>query len=203
MESLRILIADDETLITMSLSTMLNNVGHQVVGRARSGEEAIEMAKKLKPDIILMDIRMGDMDGIEASRRILSERAVPIIILTAFSQADLIDRADAIGVSGYLVKPVTENDLLPAIAIARSRFKQLKELEKEVGDLKEALRARKLIEQAKGILMEKEGITEAEAYRRIQQQSRNQNIPMSKLAEAIITTQKLLSGKKAEQKPRS
>lgn len=203
MESLRILIADDETLITMSLSTMLNNVGHQVVGRARSGEEAVEMARRLNPDIILMDIRMGDMDGIEASRRILSERAVPIIILTAFSQADLIDRADAVGVSGYLVKPVTENDLLPAIAIARSRFKQLKELEKEVGGLKEALRARKLVERAKGILMEKEGITEAEAYRRIQQQSRNQNIPMAKLAEAIITTQKLLSGIKAEQKPRS
>lgn len=196
MESLRILIADDETLITMSLSTMLNNVGHQVVGRARSGEEAVEMARKLNPDLILMDIRMGDMDGIEASRRILSERPVPIIILTAFSQADLIDRADAVGVSGYLVKPVTENDLLPAIAIARSRFRQLKDLEKEVGDLKEALRARKLIEQAKGILMEKEGLTEAEAYRRIQQQSRNQNIPMSKLAEAIITTQKLMSGKR-------
>lgn len=196
MESLRILIADDETLITMSLSTMLQNMGHQVVGRVRSGEDAVEAARKVSPDLILMDIRMGDMDGIEASRRILSERSVPIIILTAFSNGDLIERADAVGVSGYIVKPVTENDLLPAITIARSRFRQLKDLEREVGNLKEALRARKLIEQAKGILMEKEGITESEAYRRIQQQSRNQNIPMVKLAEAIIATDKLISGKR-------
>lgn len=195
MESLRILIADDETLITMSLSTMLQNMGHQVVGRVRSGEDAVEAARKVSPDLILMDIRMGDMDGIEASKRILLERSVPIIILTAFSNGDLIERADAVGVSGYIVKPVTENDLLPAITIARSRFRQFKDLEREVGNLKEALRARKLIEQAKGILMEKEGTTESEAYRRIQQQSRNQNIPMVKLAEAIIATDKLISGK--------
>ena len=196
MESLRILIADDETLITMSLSTMLQNIGHRMVARARTGQEAVEKAKELSPDLILMDIKMDDMDGLEASRLILAEQAIPIIILTAYSQMDLIEKADAAGVSGYLVKPVSENDLLPAITLARSRFKQLRTLEHEVGDLKGALKARKLIEQAKGILMEKEGIQEAEAFRRIQQQSRNQNIPMARLAEAIITASKLLSGNK-------
>lgn len=196
MESLRILIADDETLITMSLSTMLQSIGHCMVARARTGQEAVEKAKELSPDLILMDIKMDDMDGLEASRLILAEQAIPIIILTAYSQMDLIEKADAVGVSGYLVKPVSENDLLPAITLARSRFKQLRTLEHEVGDLKGALKARKLIEQAKGILMEKEGIQEAEAFRRIQQQSRNQNIPMAKLAEAIITASKLLSGNK-------
>jgi response regulator NasT len=109
---------------------------------------------------------------------------------------DLIEKADEVGVSGYLVKPVSENDLLPAITLARSRFKQFRALEHELGDLKGALKARKLIEQAKGILMEKEGIPESEAFRRLQQQSRNQNIPMAKLAEAIITASKLLSGNK-------
>lgn len=196
MESLRILIADDETLITMSLSTMLQNIGHRMIARARTGQEAVEKAKELSPDLILMDIKMEDMDGLEASRQILAQQPVPIIILTAYSQMDLIEKADEIGVSGYLVKPVSENDLLPAITLARSRFKQFRTLEHELGDLKEALRARKLIEQAKGILMEKEGIPEAEAFRRIQQQSRNQNISMAKLAEAIITASKLLSGNK-------
>jgi len=196
MESLKILIADDETLITMSLSTMLENIGHRMIARARTGREAVEKAKELSPDLILMDIKMEDMDGLEASRQILAQQPVPIIILTAYSQMDLIEKADEVGVSGYLVKPVSENDLLPAITLARSRFKQFRTLKHELGDLKEALKARKIIEQAKGILMEKEGIPEAEAFRRIQQQSRNQNIPMAKLAEAIITASKLLSGNK-------
>jgi response regulator NasT len=196
MQSLKILIADDETLITMSLSTMLENMGHRMIARARTGLEAVEKAKELSPDLILMDIKMEDMDGLEASRQILAQQPVPIIILTAYSQMDLIEKADEVGVSGYLVKPVSENDLLPAITLARSRFKQFRTLEHELGDLKEALKARKLIEQAKGILMEKEGIPEAEAFRRIQQQSRNQNISMAKLAEAIITASKLLSGNK-------
>lgn len=195
-ESLKILIADDETLIAMSLTTMLQNIGHRVVARARSGQEAVEKAREISPDLVLMDIKMNDMDGLEASKRILAEKPVPIVILTAFSQKDLIEQADAIGVSGYLVKPVSENDLLPAITLARSRFVELRALETEVGDLKEALRSRKLVEQAKGILMEKEGLTEAEAFKRIQQQSRNQNIPMARLAEAIITAGTLLSGKK-------
>ncbi len=195
-ESLKILIADDETLIAMSLTTMLQNIGHRVVARARSGQEAVEKAREFSPDLVLMDIKMNDMDGLEASRRILAEKPVPIVILTAFSQKDLIEQADAIGVSGYLVKPVSENDLLPAMTLARSRFVQLRALETEVGDLKEALRSRKLVEQAKGLLMEKEGLTEAEAFKRIQQQSRNQNIPMAKLAGAIITAGNLLSGKK-------
>ncbi len=196
MESLRVLIADDETLITMSLSSMLENIGCRVAARARSGREAVQKALELSPDLILMDIKMDDMDGFEASRQILAERPVPIVILTAFSQPDLIEKADSVGVSGYLVKPVSESDLLPAITLACSRFKQFKALEQEVGDLKETVRTRKLVEQAKGLLMQQEGITEDVAFKRIHQQSRNENIPMAKLAEAIITASKVLGSKK-------
>ena len=196
MESLRILIADDETLIAMSLTTMLQNIGHKVVARARTGEEAVEKALELSPDLILMDIKMEEMDGFEASQRILARKSIPIVMLTAFSQPDLIEQADSMGISGYLVKPVSENDLLPTITLARSRFTQLKTLEEEMGDLKEAIRTRKLVEQAKGILMQKEDIPEAEAFKRIQQQSRNQNIPMATIAEAIITAGEVLSDKR-------
>lgn len=196
MESLKILIAEDETLITVSITKMLENIGHTVVGRARTGKEAVEKALELVPDLVLMDIKMEDMDGLEASRQILARKPLPIVILTAFSQEDLIEQANEIGVSAYLVKPVSESDLLPVLVLARSRFKQFQALQQEVGDLKEALRTRKLIEQAKGILMQKEGITEADAFKRIQQQSRNRNIPMARLAEAIITASDLLGDKK-------
>ncbi len=196
MESLKILIAEDETLITVSITKMLENIGHTVVGRARTGKEAVEKALELLPDLVLMDIKMEDMDGLEASRQILARKPLPIVILTAFSQEDLIEQANEIGVSAYLVKPVSESDLLPVLVLARSRFKQFQALQQEVGDLKEALRTRKLIEQAKGILMQKEGITEADAFKRIQQQSRNRNIPMARLAEAIITASDLLGDKK-------
>jgi len=197
MGSLKILIAEDETLITISITKMLENIGHTVVGRARTGKEAVEKALELSPDLVLMDIKMDDMDGLEASRQILALKPLPIVILTAFSQEDLIEKANEIGVSAYLVKPVSESDLLPVLVLARSRFKQLQTLQQEVGDLKEALRTRKLVEQAKGILMDKERITEAEAFKRIQQQSRNRNIPMGKLAEAIITASDLLGEKKS------
>jgi len=196
MEPLRVLIAEDETLIAVSLTRMLENIGHHVIGRARTGREAVEKALDLSPDMVLMDIKMDDMDGLEASRRILEQRPLPIVILTAFSQEDLIERANQSGVSAYLVKPVSESDLLPALILALSRFLQLQTLQQEVGNLKEALRSRKLIEQAKGILMDKEGISEAEAFRRIQAQSRNGNIPMVKLAEEIITASGVIGGRK-------
>lgn len=193
METLRILIAEDEAVISMSLASMLKRLGHMVIGRAKNGREAVEKVKELDPDIILMDIKMPDMDGFEAAKDILSIKQIPIIILTAYSQPDFIERADSIGVSSYLVKPVTEKDLLPAIRLAFSRFKELQSLQNEIGDLKESLRVRKVIEKAKGIIMEREGVTEAEAFRRIQKQSRDSNVPMVKIAESIIIAGRILN----------
>ncbi len=189
---LNVLVADDETIIAMGIETTLAKMGHTVVGRARTGGEAVTKAVDLSPDLVIMDVKMPDMDGIEASRRILAHRAVPIIILSAYSDSDLIARADAVGVSNYLVKPVTEADLRPALTIAISRFRQLHALEEEVGSLKEALRTRKLVERAKGILMDRKGLSEADAFKMLQQMSRNQNIPMAKLAESILTAHSLL-----------
>jgi response regulator NasT len=148
-----------------------------------------------------MDIRMRDMDGLEASKRILAQMPVPIVILTGFSQPEFVEKADAAGVAGYLVKPVSEGNLLAGLAFARSRFRQLQTRDREIEDLKEAIRSRKLVEQAKGILMEAEGLTEAEAFTRIQKQSRSQNIPMAKLAEALITANKLLKHRPCGNRP--
>jgi response regulator NasT len=170
-------------------------MGHRIIASVKSGLEAVDQVRELSPDLVFMDIHMEGIDGLEASRRILSNRAVPIIIITGRSDEDVVEEADAIGVSGYLVKPIKDKDLAPAVRLACSRYHQLKELEREIGDLKGILATRKLVEQAKGILMEKEGITEAEAFRRIQQQSRNQNIPMGKLAEAIITAGKVMGSR--------
>lgn len=195
MEPLRILIADDEPLVTSSLTALLERMGHRIIASVKSGIEAVDRVRQLSPDLVFMDIHMEEIDGLEASRRILSNRAVPIIIITGRSDEDVVEEADAIGVSGYLVKPIKEKDLAPAVRLACSRYRQLKELEQEIGDLKGILATRKLVEQAKGILMEKEGITESEAFRRIQQQSRNRNIPMAKLAEAIITAGKVMGSR--------
>lgn len=195
MEPLRILIADDEPLVTSSLTALLERMGHRIIASVKSGIEAVDRVRQLSPDLVFMDIHMEEIDGLEASRRILSNRAVPIIIITGRSDEDVVEEADAIGVSGYLVKPIKDKDLAPAVRLACSRYRQLKELEQEIGDLKGILATRKLVEQAKGILMEKEGITESEAFRRIQQQSRNRNIPMAKLAEAIITAGKVMGSR--------
>lgn len=197
-ESLRILVADDEPLIALSLTAMLKKVGHKVVACVHSGHEAVEQTKVLCPDLILMEIKMGDLDGIEATRRILAHNPVPVVTMTGQSHLELIEKAEAAGVSGFLVKPITEDDLISAILLARSRFKQLQALTQEVMTLKETIKNQKLIAQAKGIIMQKERLTEAEAYQLIQRQSRNDNIPMAKLAEAIITADKLLNPKKPE-----
>jgi len=198
MESLRILVADDEPLIALSLTAMLKKAGHKVVACVHSGHEAVEQTKVLSPDLILMEIKMGDLDGIEATRRILAHNPVPVVTMTGQSHLELIEKAEAAGVSGFLVKPITEDDLIPALLLARSRFKQLQALTHEVMTLKETIKNQKLIAQAKGIIMQKERLTEAEAYQLIQRQSRNDNIPMAKLAEAIITADKLLNPKKPE-----
>lgn len=192
MENLKIVIAEDDPSVAAGLSAMLQNLGHTVVACATSGREAVEKTAALLPDLIMMDIAMDNMDGLEASRQILRERPLPIIILTGHSDPELVVKADAIGVSGYVIKPFTQREIRPAMTLAWSRFNQLHDLRKEVENLKEMLRSRKLIEQAKGLLMERERITEAEAFRRIQKMSRNQNIAMSRLAEAIIMTGKLM-----------
>ncbi|OGW35117.1 MAG: hypothetical protein A2010_04550 [Nitrospirae bacterium GWD2_57_9] len=197
MDRLRIVIAEDDAFISSSLAAMLQNLGHQVLGCATCGNDAELMIKSMMPDLAIMDIRMeGDRDGLAAAERVLRDAPLPIVIVTALNDAGLIEQADLIGVSGYILKPFSQNQLLSAIALAWSRFKQIQTLKVQIENLQETIRARKLIEQAKGLLMAKEGITEADAFKRIQHMSRNQNIAMTRLAEAIIMTGKIMNAKR-------
>ena len=186
MESLRIVIADDEPIIRLDLRKTLENMGHQVVGEAGDGAKAVEAAREMKPDIIILDIKMPEMDGIEAAKIITTEGVAPVLLLTAYSQKDLVDRAKDAGVFAYLVKPFKEADLLPAMEIAISRYEEFVELENEVTDLENKLDTRKAVDRAKGILMDQYGLKEQEAFRRIQVQSMNTRKSMREIAEAII-----------------
>ena len=186
MERVRIVIAEDEAIVRMDLREMLTNLGYLVVGEATDGRSAVNLTRELKPDLVIMDIKMPDMNGIEAAKVLTEERLAPVVLLTAFSQRDLVEQAREAGVVAYLVKPFREADLGPAIEIALARAEELRALEKEVGDLKEALETRKLVDRAKGLLMEKQGLTEAEAFRKIQKMSMNTRRPMKEIAEAII-----------------
>ncbi len=186
MDRIRVIIADDESIIRMDLREMLANLGYLVVGEVGDGRSAVNLSRELRPDIVIMDIKMPDMDGIEAARILTEEKIAPVLLLTAFSQRDLIERAKEAGVAGYIVKPFRESDLAPAIEVALARFAELATLEKEVGDLQKALETRKLVDRAKGILMDTQGLTEAEAFRRIQKMSMNTRRPMKEVAEAII-----------------
>ncbi len=188
----RILIADDEAIRLITLRTQLATLGMEVVGEATTGREAVALARETAPDLVILDIKMPEMDGIEAAREISRARAVPIILLTAYSDQTLIERAAAAGVFAYLVKPVGEEDLLPAILTARTRFGEFQELRKEVTTLSEALEARKIIERAKGILMDRLRISEAEAFRRMQIQSQRENKRLVEIARAIITAHPML-----------
>src|ERR687884_773663 len=163
---MRILVAEDETIIRLDLRQLLEQAGHEVVAEARDGEEAVALAREYDPDLAIMDVKMPRLDGIEAARRILDERPIPIVMLTAYGQEELVSRAVEAGVFGYLVKPFREADLLPAIHTARARHEELSALREEAESLSEALAARKAIERAKGLLMEKEGLSEAEAFAR-------------------------------------
>jgi response regulator NasT len=192
MEALRILIADDESLRVMSLKGQLESIGHKVVAEAANGKEAMNLARELKPDLAILDIKMPEIDGIEAAKGITQERPIPIILLTAFSEKELAERAAEANVSAYLMKPVSENDLLPAIALAVSRFKEFQALHREVDDLREALETRKLVERAKGILMRRLNLTEEEAFRRMQRRSQNENKKLGEIANAIITADGML-----------
>ncbi|HEY3332039.1 MAG TPA: response regulator [Capsulimonadaceae bacterium] len=186
MDSLKIIIADDEPIIRLDLKKTLENMGHTVVGEAGDGAKAVELARQLKPDILILDIKMPELDGIDAAKVITTEGIAPVLLLTAYSQKDLVDRAKDAGVFAYLVKPFKEADLLPAIEIAISRYEEFMDLENEVTDLENKLETRKSVDRAKGILMDQYGLKEQEAFRRIQVQSMNTRKSMREIAEAII-----------------
>ena len=185
---MRVLIAEDETIIRLDVRALLERAGHEVVAEARDGQEAVALAAEHAPDLIVMDVRMPHMDGIEAAREISRARPVPIVMLTAYAEADLVARASDAGAFGYLVKPFREVDLLSAIDTARARFEELAALRAEAADLSEALASRKAVERAKGILMERDGIDEAEAFRRIRAASQKTGKPMRVVADALIAT---------------
>jgi response regulator NasT len=186
LDRIRLIIADDESLIRMDLREMLLNLDYLVVGEVGDGRSAVNLARELKPDVVIIDIKMPDMDGIDAAKILTEERISPVILLTAYSQKDLVERAKEAGVVGYMVKPFRETDLVPAIEVALARFKEFEALHKEVDDLQLALETRKLVDRAKGILMDSQGLNEAEAFRKIQKMSMNTRKPMKEVAEAII-----------------
>jgi two-component system, response regulator PdtaR len=185
---MRILIAEDETIIRLDLRDLLERAGFEVCAEARDGEEAVELARAERPDIAVLDVKMPRLDGIEAARRILDERPIPIVMLTAYGQAELVARAAEAGVFGYLVKPFREADLLPAIETARVRHEELTAVRAEAESLAEALAARKAIERAKGLLMEKERLTEQEAFARLRKASQVSGRPLKIVAEAVVAT---------------
>ena len=186
--SLRILVAEDETIIRLDLRDLLERSGFEVCAEARDGEEAVRLAREQQPDVAIMDVKMPRLDGIEAARRMLAERPIPIVMLTAYGQEELVSRAIEAGVFGYLVKPFREQDLLPAIRTARARHEELSALREETESLADALAARKTIERAKGLLMEKEGLTEPEAFARLRKASQVSGRPLKVVAEAVVAT---------------
>jgi two-component system, response regulator PdtaR len=183
---MRILIAEDETIIRLDLRKLLEDAGHEVCAEARDGVEAVDLVESHQPDLAILDVKMPRLDGIEAAKRILEERPIPIVMLTAYGQDELVARAVEAGVFGYLVKPFRETDLLPAIATARARHEELSALREEADSLSEALAARKAIERAKGILMEKDGLSEEEAFARLRRASQLAGKPLKVVAEALI-----------------
>jgi two-component system, response regulator PdtaR len=185
---MRILIAEDETIIRLDLRKLLEEAGHEVCAEARDGVEAVELVETHEPDLAILDVKMPRLDGIEAAKRILEENPIPIVMLTAYGQDELVARAVEAGVFGYLVKPFRETDLLPAIATARARHEELSALREEADSLAEALAARKAIERAKGLLMERDGLTEQEAFKRLRKASQLSGKPLKVVAEALIAT---------------
>ena len=184
----RILVAEDETIIRLDLKDLLERAGFEVCAEARDGEEAVSLAASEQPDLAVLDVKMPRLDGIEAARRILAERPIPILMLTAYGQEELVSRAVEVGVFGYLVKPFREDDLLPAIHAARARHAELEALREEAESLAEALATRKVVERAKGLLMERERLSEQDAFARLRRASQVSGRPMKVVAEALIAT---------------
>lgn len=184
----RVLIAEDETLIRMDLAEMLREEGYDVVGEAGDGQEAVELAEQLQPDLVIMDVKMPRRDGIDAASEIASKRIAPIVVLTAFSQRDLVERAREAGAMAYLVKPFSVTDLIPAIELAVSRFGEIAALEREVATLTDRLETRKVIERAKGLLQAKQGLSEPEAFKWIQRAAMDRRTTMKQVAEVVVET---------------
>jgi two-component system, response regulator PdtaR len=185
---LKILIAEDETIIRLDLRGLLERAGHEVVGEARDGEEAVALARETAPELVIMDVKMPRLDGIEAARRMLAERPLPIVLLTAFDQPELVARAGDAGVFSYLVKPFREQDVVPAIEVARARHDELLATRAEADSLAQALADRKVIERATGLLMEKEKLSEADAFARLRKASQVSGRPLRVISEAVIAT---------------
>jgi len=185
---MRILLAEDETIIRLDLRDLLERAGYEIVAEARDGEEAVVLARSHLPDLAVMDVKMPRLDGIDAARKMLEERPIPIVMLTAFGQRELIDRAAEAGVYGYLVKPFREQDIVPAIETARARHEELVAARAEADSLSEALVARKAIERAKGLLMAKDKLSEADAFARLRKASQVSGRPLRVIAEAVIDT---------------
>ena len=182
----RVVIAEDEALIRMDLAEMLGEEGYDVVGQAADGERAVALAEELRPDLLICDVKMPKLDGIAAAERIASQRIAPVVILTAFSQRELVERAREAGAMAYLVKPFTRSDLVPAIEMAVSRFTELTQLEGEVADLTERLETRKVVDRAKGVLQAQLGLSEPEAFRWIQKTAMDLRHPMRQVAEGVV-----------------
>jgi response regulator NasT len=182
---MRVLIAEDEALIRMDLREMLVEEGHEVVGEARNGAEAIELARELVPDVVFMDVKMPDVDGIEAAGVISDEHIAPVVMVTAFSQQAYVEKASAAGAMAYLVKPFAKHDVLPAMTIAVTRFAEARALEAEVDDLSDRLETRRALDRAKGVLMAK-GMTEPEAFKRLQKLAMDRRMSLKQVSEAII-----------------
>ncbi len=182
----RILIADDESLIRLDLREMLTEMGYDVIGEAGDGRTAMDLARKLLPDLVIMDIKMPGMDGIAVAEELTREKIAPVVLLTAYSDQGLVERAREAGVVGYVVKPFRPTELLPVIEISRARFDEFRSLEREIGDLKEALETRKVVERAKGVLMETHGLRESEAFHRIRKTSMDTRKSMKEVAEAVL-----------------
>jgi AmiR/NasT family two-component response regulator len=182
----RVLIAEDEAIIRLDLKEMLEEEGFEVVGEASDGEAAIRLARERVPDLVIMDIKMPGLDGLSAAERIVSESLAAVLILTAFSQRDLVQRAAQAGAIGYLVKPFQKSDLVPAIEVALARHHELVAVKKESADLTEQLQTRKLVDRAKGKLMDEEGLSEADAFRRIQKTAMDERRSMRAVAERLL-----------------
>lgn len=184
----RVLIAEDEALIRLDLAEMLREEGYEVVGEAGDGQEAVELAESLRPDLVIMDVKMPRRDGIDAAAEIAAKRIAPVVVLTAFSQRDLVEKARDAGAMAYLVKPFSISDLVPAIEVAYSRFQEITQLEREVASLGERLETRKLIERAKGLLQAKHAMTEPEAFSWMQRAAMDRRTTMKRVAEVVLET---------------
>jgi response regulator NasT len=184
----RVLIAEDEVLIRLDLAEMLREEGYDVVGEAGDGQEAVELAEQLQPDLVIMDVKMPRRDGIDAASEIAGKRVAPIVVLTAFSQRDLVERAREAGAMAYLVKPFSITDLIPAIELAVSRFGEIAALEREVATLSERLETRKVVERAKGLLQAKQGLSEPEAFTWIQRAAMDRRTTMKRVADVVVET---------------